>query len=314
MNKKVSVLIITYNHEAYVSQALESVLMQQTNFDYEVVIGDDCSTDRTRKIVIDFQRRYPNQIRLLLPNNNLGMHNNYIETLKACTGKYVAVLEGDDYWTTSDKLQKQADFLDAHPGSAICFHNVEAFYEDNRSSPWNLCPKDQKAISTLEDLLVANFIPTCTVMFRNGLIREFPQWVYTLMMIDWPLHIFNAQHGDIGYLNEVMSVYRIHPNGTFSMKSNIVHQLEFLKMYEWLNNYLPSEYHSIIKNRMFSCWFNLTMAYLEECDMASARRFFYLCLKERPFTKNAYQKLKLIFKFNAPISFKITRRIWHLTR
>ena len=122
---KVSVLTITYNHEKYIAQAIESVLIQEVNFDYELVIGEDCSTDKTREIVIDYQRKYPHKIRLLLNEKNLGMHRNFAQTYHACRGQYIAVLEGDDFWTSPHKLQKQVDFLDNNPDFAICFHNMQ---------------------------------------------------------------------------------------------------------------------------------------------------------------------------------------------
>src|SRR5580700_3234664 len=108
---KLSVAMITYNQERYIGQAIESVLAQRVNFDYEIVIGEDCSTDGTREIVRDFGRRYPNRIVPLVRDQNLGGPKNLISTLASCRGQYVALLEGDDHWTSADKLQKQVDYL-----------------------------------------------------------------------------------------------------------------------------------------------------------------------------------------------------------
>jgi glycosyltransferase involved in cell wall biosynthesis len=112
---KVSVAMITYNHERYIAKALDNVLSQSTNFDYEVIIGEDFSTDNTRSIIIDYQKRYPDKFQLLLNDKNIGMHKNTAQVLRACRGQYVALLEGDDYWTSTHKLQLQVDFLDRHP-------------------------------------------------------------------------------------------------------------------------------------------------------------------------------------------------------
>src|SRR6266702_1500393 len=122
---KLSVLMITYNHEKYIAQALDSVLMQEVDSNYEIVIGEDCSTDNTRKIVLDYQRKYPNKIRALLPDKNLGMLWNFVATYEACQGKYVAILEGDDYWSSPVKLQKQVDFLDKNTGCVVCCHAAQ---------------------------------------------------------------------------------------------------------------------------------------------------------------------------------------------
>src|SRR5439155_11109227 len=142
------------------------------DFDCEIIIGEDCSSDNTRQIVEQYRKKHSNKIRVLFNNENIGMQRNFVQTLQACQGEYVAILEGDDYWTSRDKLQQQVAFLNAHPDHAMCFHNVRAFRDDDPSgcSGWLLCPDDQKQNSTIEDLLRDNFVPTCTVMFRNGLV------------------------------------------------------------------------------------------------------------------------------------------------
>src|SRR6266478_192430 len=122
---KVSVMMITYNHQRFIAQALESILAQAVNFDYEIVVGEDCSTDETRNVLMDFYRRYPDRIVPLLRNPNLGVMGNLEATLRECRGQYLALLEGDDYWTSGDKLQRQADFLDSHPDYAVCCHRAQ---------------------------------------------------------------------------------------------------------------------------------------------------------------------------------------------
>jgi len=187
---KVSVAMITYNHERFIGQAIECVLAQSVNFDYEIVIGEDCSTDGTRAIIQDFQRRYPSRIVPLFRQHNIGAMRNYQGTVGSCRGQYLALLEGDDYWTCKDKLQRQVDFLDAHPDWAICCSRAEVRNENDQSADhvraqtgtiFPTCPSAQRpndhdligllpvtprAAGTygLRDLLLENFIPTCTVM------------------------------------------------------------------------------------------------------------------------------------------------------
>ena len=228
---KVSVLIITYNQKAFVAQAIDSALMQKINFDYEIVIGEDFSTDGTQDIVKKYASKYPDRIRPLLHNHNLGppeIHgkNNFVITFKACKGEYIALLDGDDYWTDPNKLQKQTDFMDNHPECAICFHNVTVFDEDGKHKPLTHRPENPKEIFTLEDLLSGNFIHTCSVIFRRGLFGEFPQWFYECKMGDWPLHILNARHGDIGYIDEVMAVYRSQSTGVWSSKNQMENKID----------------------------------------------------------------------------------------
>ena len=244
---KVSVLMITYNHEKFIAQAIDSILMQKVDFDYEIVIGEDCSSDNTRQIIIDCQKKYPDKIRLLLPEKNLGMHINFINTYKTCQGKYIAVLEGDDYWISSEKLQKQADFLDNNPDFAICFNNSLIFWEDNHREP-TIFLRNQSKISTLENLLTQNFISTPTVMYRGGLIKNFPDWYYDQGMGDWTFHILNAQYGKIGYIDEVMSAYRVHETGVWSSKSREYQLKGTIKMLNDINKHFEYKYQNIISN------------------------------------------------------------------
>ena len=130
MTPKVSVCVITYNQERYVIQAVEGALTQEADFDFEVVVGDDASSDGTPEILRDLQVRYPDRLRLILREKNIGPARNFLDVLGACRGEYVAILDGDDYWTSPEKLQKQADALDADPTLAICSHRVEHVFED----------------------------------------------------------------------------------------------------------------------------------------------------------------------------------------
>ena len=141
-NVTVSVLMITYNHENFIREAIEGVLMQKTDFPIELIIGEDCSTDGTRKIVMEYASKYPDIIRPLLPDSNLGMMKNFIETMQAATGKYIALCEGDDYWTDPYKLQKQVDILNKLPdiisvttNSSVCDFSGNLIQSEKIESP-----------------------------------------------------------------------------------------------------------------------------------------------------------------------------------
>src|ERR1700720_1004037 len=252
---KVSVLITTYNHEKYIGQTIDSVLMQQVNFDYEIVIGEDCSTDRTREIVLDYQSRHPDKIRVLLRERvdaereralGLGGKTNFVKALESCRGQYVALLDGDDYWLDPYKLQKQAEFLDTHSECSICFHDVLVVREDGDQEPERFCDPNQKEISTIEDLLEGNFIQTCSTMYRQGLFDVFPDWFYTSKVGDWPLHIMNARRGKVGYLNKVMAAYRVHPESVWSSRTVSERVIVSIALMEHVDAYLALEYHDRI--------------------------------------------------------------------
>lgn len=232
LKKMVSVCMITYNHEAFISEAIDCVMMQQTNFPIELVIGEDCSTDHTRKICLEYKEKYPDKIRLLLPESNLGMMNNFLQTLRACTGKYIALCEGDDYWTDPYKLQKQVDFLGANEDYSICFHSVRINQDDQIIDDY-ITPEVPETTDILY-LAKGNYIHTPTVVFRKN-IDVLEQFIKINPPIgDYVLHMLNAKYGKIKKLSDCMAVYRIHDGGVWSTKGREYTHLCWLKVLEYL--------------------------------------------------------------------------------
>lgn len=267
---KVSIPIITYNHERYIGKALDGVLMQKTDFDYEIVVGEDCSTDSTRSIILEYQAKHPGRFKLFLNEKNLGMHRNAAQTLQACRGKYIAMLDGDDYWTSPDKLQKQVDFLEGHPECSVCFHDALIVYEDGGREPEPYRPS-QKPFSTVEDLLVDNYIPTASVMYRSGLYQKVPDWVGALKMGDWLIHILNAHHGKIGYLDERMAVYLVHAGGVWSTKDWRDHAPALIEMFEALGRHLEPKYRRVVRRILRWRYFSLAEQYQGIDEFSRAR-------------------------------------------
>jgi len=306
---KVSVLMNTYNHVRYVRQAMESVLMQKVNFEHELVIGEDCSTDGTREIVLEFARRYPDRIRLLPRVRNLGPRENWIETLQACRGQYIAVLEGDDYWSSVHKLQKQADFLDAHPDFSICFHAIRHISDDPNMQPRSEGYRSpRKSVFTLEDILLYNFIPTASVMFRNGLIGEIPDWFRYARPLDWPTHILNARHGKIGFINEVMGVYREHAAGASRSMKYVEWIAEFIRMLELVNAELGFRYDATIRSAICAWYFRLALHQTIRRNLAgamkSARMGIVECCRSRKFPAAAVRYFITEYKVGEWLSWR----------
>jgi len=247
---KVSVVVSTYNHERFIERALASVLAQRAAFDYEVIISEDCSTDATRDNVLRWAREHPQRVRILLSQRNLRSNEVVARAVRAAAGEYIALLDGDDYWTTPSKLQRQADYLDVHPECAICFHDVELV--DDRGTPlegrrWT--PADQKPRSTLEDLWQGNFIATCSVMLRKTALPEIPRGYADFFPItDWPLYLLCAEHGDIGYVPEVMGAYRLHEGGLYSPLSAADKLRETDRFYRRMNE-LTAHRHDAVARR-----------------------------------------------------------------
>lgn len=205
----VSICMITYNHEKFISEAIEGVLMQKTTFPIELIIGEDCSTDNTRKIVAEYAEKYPEIIRPLLPEKNLGMMKNFIDTMQAATGTYIALCEGDDYWTDPYKLQKQVDFLEANEEYSICFHNVQIKLEKEEKFVDDFITHDMPETSDIYDLLTENYIHTPSVLFRSNeqSINDL-QSMPPIPMGDYPLYLLIARNGKIKKISEIMAVYR----------------------------------------------------------------------------------------------------------
>ncbi|MBF8258493.1 MAG: glycosyl transferase, family 2 [Actinobacteria bacterium] len=250
---KVSVAFITYNHERFVARAVESALMQEPGCDWEIVVGEDASTDRTREIVSGYAERHPGRFRLLPPAPNLGMHRNAERTLAACAGEYVALLEGDDYWTAPDKLRRQAEYLDAHAECSLCFHEILAEYEDGSTAPPPFRRDGSRAIFTFEDIAAGNFIATCSAMFRNVPRLVFPHWFRGMPMVDWLLFLLIAERGHIGHLGETMAVYRVHGGGIWSSLSGVDVRKKSILACRILNRHMGRRCGTILK-RSISMW------------------------------------------------------------
>jgi glycosyltransferase involved in cell wall biosynthesis len=248
---KVSVFVLTYNHAAWIAQALESALAQETPFDFELVVADDCSSDGTREIVREYAGGHPHLIRTFLPDRNLGVAGIWLQAARQCRGEYVAILEGDDYWTSAGKLARQAALLDSRPGWSSCFHRATLFHEDGRPSR-PATPAFDRDVFELEDVVRACFIPFLTVMFRRDVLASVPEWVFSYRWFDWLFHIFCARRGPIGFLEEDMAAYRVHAGGNWSAQDRTSQLEEDLKVYGRLAGELPQRrqlIESCVENR-----------------------------------------------------------------
>lgn len=213
----VSVCMITYNHEAFISEAIESVLMQQTDFPFELIIGEDISPDHTRSICEAYQAKYPDVVRLLPSEKNIGLQQNFIEVLFSVRGKYIALLDGDDFWTDPHKLQKQVDFLEKNEAYGMVFHNVHLLKHGQMSGL--VYPEGRKETISIADILNHDYTQTCATLFRAEPLKKVPyadalQWIYN----DITLFALVLSDGSLArYMPETMSTYRVHAGGVWSM-------------------------------------------------------------------------------------------------
>ena len=216
---KVSIVCLAYNAAPYIREALEGFLQQKTNFTIEILIHDDASTDGTAEIIRDYANKNPGLIRAVCQSENQlskGVVASSTFLWPLIRGKYVAVCEADDYWTDLHKLQKQVDWLDAHPESSVCFHPVVVHFEDgSRKDSLYPSPKDCPDGFTFKGLLRHNFIQTNSVMFRWKLKGREGDVPTGIAPRDWFTNLLHAEQGPIGFLPEAMGVYRRHSGGVW---------------------------------------------------------------------------------------------------
>lgn len=224
INIKVSVVVTTYNHKSYIKECLDGILIQQTNFPIEIILGEDESNDGTREICIEYANKYPDIIHLFLRsrkdviyiNGTPTGRYNFMENLNACKGKYIALCEGDDYWTDPLKLQKQVGFLEENPDYGICFHNVLQINTLNETTKM-IIPNVQKDTDfSINDYILENKTATCSIMFRKeNFWLELPDWFLRSPFGDWAvvLKVMKNSNEKGRVLKDTMGVYRIHENG-----------------------------------------------------------------------------------------------------
>lgn len=267
MNKpKVSACLITYNQENFIRECLEGAISQIVNFDYEIVIGNDCSSDNTEKICLEYSTKYPNLIKYTKRSNNLGMIGNWIETISECSGNYIALCEGDDYWTDPYKLQKQVDFLEANPDYVLSFHKVKIL-KPNGELVDDFLTKVPKKYQTLIDLAsFGNYIHTPSVVFKN-VIKEFPEEFISSPIGDFFIYLLLAEHGKLHYSEENMAVYR-YGVGVHSTKSKLkmakISNLFFINYLSYSKN---KDVNKVIFEKQLMSYDKFEELVKENCDL-----------------------------------------------
>jgi glycosyltransferase involved in cell wall biosynthesis len=275
---KLSVSVVTYQEVAYVGQALESVLAQRTDFPFEVVVGDDASTDGTRELLLELQRRWPDRLRLLLADANYGDRGltNFMATVDACRGEFVAFLDGDDHWTDPEKLQRQVEFLEAHPECALCGHRVEHRGDDGHRE-LSRRPARGDRVYPLGELLVENFVHKISTVARRAAIATLPDWYRTTRVAsaDWVFNVLVARGGQVGFIDRVMAVHRKRGAGLAAYYGMPRMLSDRLAAFESLRPYFPDDQASIARGEQLVRW-KLRIARFGPRAYAAARRLRWI--------------------------------------
>jgi glycosyltransferase involved in cell wall biosynthesis len=237
----VSVVLRTYGHAPFIAQAIESVLVQRTAFPFELVIGEDCSTDGTREIVESYGRAYPEIVKPVLPERNVGHGEMLRQALAATRGELIAYLDGDDYWSSTTKLARQVEFLRANPDCHDCFHDVSLVYDEAGVPSGTISPRFAEEHFGIEQIVMECFVPAPAMMFRRSVFEELEPEAFDSAWLDWIIHLEAAKHGPLGYIPEVMACYRVHRGGMFSALDRVSQLEEDAYFYARLLPQLPDQ-------------------------------------------------------------------------
>jgi glycosyltransferase involved in cell wall biosynthesis len=298
-NPFISVCVITYNHKEFISRCLDSILEQQTRFEFEILIGEDASSDGTREICIEYAKKYPDKIRLFLHSrqNNICIDGeatgrfNFTYSLFSSRGKYIALCDGDDFWTDPLKLQKQVDFLENAPEYSFCYHQSD--WIDDEGSFLQSRDVDNGHESTMDIgkaiLSGGGSFATASLVFRSAFIRELPEWFLKFRSGDTSLLFLLALHGRGKFMPFRGSCYRIHSGGlNSSVQNNVTKKVEWQKddinLLNAFNDYTSGRYLSTIQKAKYK----------------------HIVKMLRLLNLNLFDSLQLALKYNREISFGLT--------
>ncbi len=286
---KVSVAITFYNQEKYASQTLESVLAQEVNFPFEIVIGEDNSTDDTRALIKQYQEKYPELIRVFYNLKNCGVVLNIKNVLDNCRGKYIAILGGDDLFSCKDKLQRQYDFLESHPDYGFVHSDARLIIDHNTSTPqiaesaeayFNLSIKSGQVY---EDLLKKCYVVASTAFFRKDLYDQYgqlAQWhAMGFLMEDFPLWLAFSRVAKFAYINEALSTYRILSN-TVSRPRDPLKDLKFWLSSAQVSFYFIKQYgasdevRARVYNKNYAFYLEYAIHFSDTAKAAEALAYF----------------------------------------
>ncbi|WP_143464632.1 glycosyltransferase [Leptonema illini] len=251
---KISVVLTSYNHEKYIEQAIESILRQKINCALEIVVGDDCSTDKTPIIIEKYKEKHPDTFIILRDSSNLGLTKNLQRCFRACSGDYVAVCEGDDYWIDDNKLALQLEFLESSRNCSMCFNKVRTLYNNQFGIYAGQNDLSDKEFS-IHDLIGFNFIGNFSACFyRKKAVDKINPRIYDYLTYDWFFNMAVAEEGNIGYIDREMSVYRVHEGGLWSKVSYEDQLMLIIKNIDQYNLFFESKYEKDFlgqKNKLY---------------------------------------------------------------
>ena len=290
----VSVVMVTYGHEQFIKQSIEGVLMQDCDFDIELILANDCSPDLTDEVVRGILENHPksNWIKYTKHPKNIGMISNFMWAAGQATAKYIALCDGDDYWTDPLKLQKQVDFLEGNEDFSICGSLAKRIYENFQTQN---DVEGEAGVFDQKDLAQRNFIPTASALIKREHVVNLPSWFTDCPIGDWPLFLLCANHGKIKMFNEQMVVRRIHQGGVwganFNSTASITNMLALFKLFGIIKNEFNQEVNNLLNINYIKQVKKLIEFNLKNDDFKPISSYLQLCFKKE---KDLTQEMKQV--------------------
>lgn len=247
LEPRVSIILICYNQEEYILEALGSIFIQEIPYHWELIIADDCSTDSTLELILKRLEKTSIPVCILPSEENLGLGLNMERAIEACRGEYIAVLEGDDYWQDPKRIIKHVQLLDANPEFSFSFNTKRLYYQEKKYfESMDLFPKENEVIRfNVHQLIRHNVVMNVSsCVFRQFLMKKTKYFVFNFDPTDRFWGVFMSQFGDGICINEEMTVYRINPNGIWSGKSEKEKLRSQLKYSFFLDGYFNFQYQN----------------------------------------------------------------------
>jgi glycosyltransferase involved in cell wall biosynthesis len=290
----VSVSITAFNSERWLPRALDSVLRQRTNFPIEVVVGDDHSRDGTVAVARSYEERNPLPIRVLERDKNLGMQRNYYETFEQCRGKYIAWLDADDYWTDPEKLAIQVQLMESDPSVSACGHLVRHVTQEGNLA-YVIPPVAPPGRYELREIVRHNFVPSPSIMFRNGIHRQLPECYFGLPgLVDWPILVLAALSGDIVLLDRMMADSALTPESAYSTKGALHTDTVDLEFCKCMEGWLPAQWSRSVRATRGKLYESMAYTLRKQGDYAGARRAAYMAWRAAAPMDNFGSKTKAL--------------------
>lgn len=279
---RLSICMTTFNHEKFIREALDSVFSQIVDCSFEIIIGDDASTDSTVNILKEYQLKFPDIIRLIIRDKNVGVIKNLNEVFLTAKGEFIAVFDGDDRMKEG-KIKKQLELFERYPDITVVGHNLRVFDSDSDKTIRISKPTLMKEFYTIEDVISEhNVYGASSKMFRRSTMPIPPMNESLKLIGDWYLNIFNALHGNVGYIHEVLGEYRVHQKSVMKNIRGVEHFEDIRITIETIEEMHPGKYTHLFKNKWAYAYLVRAIQHLNEGNKKAARKDLMKTIRNKP--------------------------------